>query len=319
MNQNTFNHMITLFQKTTDRTGQLVHINDLLICKEDRIFHHSFNRKRSKSDSRSISKTVLTLALGVVITQSEQGKLPKINEETFIYPIIKKMITLENKHNKSQLKKVKIKHLLTHTVGYDDVLLMRDDIRHIDPYEYLNYVMNYPIVHEPGEYYLYSNAGFYLLAVVLQEFSQENLLSFIERELFHPLGITDYNWEMYGHYIAGATRLWLYAEDLLSIGKLLLHDGKIENKQLVSTSWIRKMLTISHYTPDVDSPHMVFRRYAYGYGIWLAKERFYFGHGTDGQTLTILPEKKTIILTLAEQPDIKPIEKMIDYIITDLL
>ena len=82
---------------------------------------------------------------------------------------------------------------------------MRDDITHLDPFEYLNYVVNTPIIYEPGEYYLYSNAGFYLLGVVLQAFLQEDLLTFIKREVFDPLGVKDFKWEKYGNYIAGAT------------------------------------------------------------------------------------------------------------------
>src|SRR5690625_4447274 len=134
----------------------------------------------------------MTIILGVAIRLSEERKYPIINEETYIYPIIKNVIHLENKENEDTLKKVKIKHLLTHTVGYDDVLLMRDDITHLDPFEYLHYIVNYPIVYEPGEYYLYSNAGFYLLGVVLQEFLEEDLLVFIKRELLDPLGVKNF-------------------------------------------------------------------------------------------------------------------------------
>src|SRR5690625_5205387 len=93
---------------------------------------------------------------------------------------------------------------------------MRDDITHLDPFAYLHYIVNYPIVYEPGEYYLYSNAGFYLLGVVLQEFLQEDLLIFIKRELLDPLGVKNFKWEKYGDYIAGATRLWYFQEIYLS-------------------------------------------------------------------------------------------------------
>lgn len=70
---------------------------------------------------------------------------------------------------------------------------------------------------------------------------------------------------------------------------------------------------------SVDTPHATFSRYAYDYGIWLAKDPFYFGHGTDGQTLTILLDKDTIIITLAEQPDNAPIERIINSVIENKL
>lgn len=315
MDQNTFDKIVEIFTSTKDKYSQPLNMNHLLIKKNDTVFLHHFKEKHNKSDIRSISKTVMTIVLGVIMKQSEGEKLPPINENTFIYPIIKDVIQLENRQNLAKLKKVQIKHLLTHTVGFEDVLLMRGDIADMDPFEYVNYVVNYPIIHEPGTYYLYSNAGFYLLAVVLQEFLREDLLSFIEREVFSPLHITDFEWEMYGNYIAGATRLWLRPADLLRFGQLFLQNGKVGGKQLISEEWIKKILTVTNYTPDVDTPNRIFRRYGYGYGIWLPKDSFYFGHGTDGQTLTVIPEKNTIIMTLAEQPDIKPIEEIINHIL----
>src|SRR5690625_5934085 len=117
---------------------------------------------------------------------------------------------------------------------------MRDDITHLDPFAYLHYIVNHPIGDEPGVYYPYSNSGFYLLGVVLQEFLQDDLLVFIKRELLDPLGVKNFKWEKYGDYIAGATRLWLLPEDLLKFGELLLHDGKVNEKQLISKSWIQR-------------------------------------------------------------------------------
>lgn len=317
MNQEKFNEIVNRFKNKTDHHGQPLNMHYLLIQKQDQCYVHHFTKNHLPSDIRSISKTVLTIVFGIVINLAEEGKYPEISDETYIYSIIKNVIHLKNKANKTKLKKVKIKHLLTHTIGYNDMLLMRDDITHMNPFHYLDYVVNHPIKYEPGEHYLYSNAGFYLLAVVLQQFLQEDLLEFIKRELFTPLEITNFKWEKYGNYIAGATRLWLLPEDLLKIGELLLNDGKLNGKQYISNNWIEKMLTKNIYTESVDTPDATFRRYAYGYGIWLAKKPFYFGHGTDGQTLTIIPNEKTIIITLAKQPDIKQIEKLIDDVITN--
>src|SRR5690625_8002977 len=106
--------------------------------------------------------------------------------------MIKDGITIKNEEHIPKLKKVQIKHLLTHTIGYEDVLLMRNDIIDIVPYSLVDYVINYPIVHEPGAYYLYYTSVFYLLSVVLQEFLQEDLYTFLHRELFEHLVIKNF-------------------------------------------------------------------------------------------------------------------------------
>lgn len=91
----------------------------------------------------------------------------------------------------------------------------------------------------------------------------------------------------------------------------------MNGKQYTAEGWIQKMLTMNHYTESVDTQQATFRRYAYGYGIWLAKDPLYFGHGTDGQTLVIIPGKEVIIITLADQPDMKPIERLIDGVVVE--
>lgn len=317
MNQEKFDEIVKRFKETKDNKGNNLNMHYLLIKDDENCFVHRFNNRTEKSDIRSISKTVMTLLVGIVNRLSKEGKYPKFDDETYIYPIIKDIFNLTNGENIKYIEKLQVKHLMTHTMGYDKILMMRDDIKDMDPDDYVDFIMNSPIVYEPGEYYLYSNAGFYMLSVVLQEFLGEDLLEFADRELFRPLDIEDYQWERYGKYLAGATRLWLFPEDLLKIGELMMNNGVHNEKIIVPKEWLDKMLKIYYYTPDVDTPGSTFRRYGYGYGTWLPKEDFYFGHGTDGQILTVLPKQKCIIITQAYQHDIKPIEQIVDSIVVD--
>lgn len=315
MDQTTFDEIVQQFKETVDNEKHPLKMNNLMIKQKDQEFLYSFKGEKRMSDVRSLSKTILTVFLGVLIRLSEEGNYPEIHEETYIYPIIKEAVNLENAENLEKLEKVQIKHLLTHTIGYDDVLLMRQDIEGMEDKDFVNFLVNYPIVHEPGEYYLYSNAGFYLLSAVLQEFLQEDLLTVMERELFHPLGIETIKWEKYGPYLAGATRLWLYPEDLMKFGELLLNDGRLEGKDLLTKDWLEKMLTLRVRTEEEDMPNRLLRRHGYGYGTWLTKYSIFFGRGTDGQFLIVIPDKEVIILTLAEQSDMVPIENILDSVI----
>lgn len=317
MNKKDFEEIIEMFNTAKDSKDNNLNIHSLLVSTEDNVFLHYFKDKNKTSDVRSISKTILTLVTGIVSDLSKKGYYPSFDKETYVYPIIKDVINLTNMNNLPYLKKIKIKHLLTHTIGYDKELLMRGDIVDMDPFTYLDYMINETIVYEPGEFYLYSNAGFYLLSVILQEFLKEDLGGFIDKHLFKKLDIRNYKWEKYGNYLAGATRLWLLPDDLLKIGKVLMNYGKYNEERIVSKDWIEKILVFTTRTKEVDTPDSIFRRYAYAHGIWLAKENIYFGHGTDGQTLVIIPEKKSIIVTLSEQKDITALEKIIDYIIKE--
>lgn len=315
MNQIKFDEIVNRFEKSYDNEGNPLNMHYLLIQENDKVFKHSFNYRSEPSDIRSISKTVLSLVAGIVMDLSAKGKYPEFNQETYVYPIIEKVVNLKNFENIHMLNKVKIKHLLNHTVGFDQVLMMRNDIKEMEPHTYLDYIVNQPIEYDPGEYYLYSNAGFYLLSAVLQEFIEEDLLEFTDRHLFSKLEIVDYEWERYGNYLAGATRLKMFPEDLLKIGKTIMNKGCYKGLRFTSSHWIDYMLTASELTPNDDTPNAVFRRYAYANGLWLAKENIYFGHGTDGQTLVMIPDKNTIIITLADQKDRVELENIINKII----
>ena len=314
-----FKETVKELEVARDKNGKPLTLHSLLIKDREGTHLHHFRPKEQASDVRSISKSVLTLVLGRVIQLAEEGDYPLINEETAVFPVIQQQVQLRNKDNLEKLNKLKVKHLLTHTIGYDKVLMMRGDIAQMDPFSYLDYLVNYPIVYEPGEHYLYSNAGFYLLSVFLEEFIQEDLTQFLRREFFEPLGIQSFTWEKYGHYLAGATRLWLLPENLLKIGEVFLNHGQVKGKRFISESWLDRMLVSRVKTPKLDLSNDWFRRGAYGYGIWLAKKSFYFGHGTDGQRFIVLPEAEQIIILLAEQVDTQPIDQAIDRLIKNKL
>lgn len=319
MNKTVFTEIINQFQNTKDRNGVLLNMHYLLIMQNNHIYNHRFKKENTPSDIRSISKTVLTLVSGIVMDLSKQGLYSEFDYETLVYPILEKTFKLRNTDNLEKLKKIKVKHLLNHTIGFDQVLMMREDIINRDPFTYLDYILNEPIKYEPGEHYLYSNAGFYLMSVLLQEFIQEDLLKFIDRYLFSVLDISDYKWEKYGNYLAGATRLWMLPQDLLKIGQVLLNNGLYENKKVVSENQIKKMLTSTHLTPESDTPGAVYRRHSYASGIWLTKTSIFFGHGTDGQCLVMIPEKNAILITLAQQNKVRELESLVNDIIKKYL
>lgn len=320
MNNLQFNNLVNKFDSAKDESGSKLEMHALAIKQDEQSFIHRFKNRSESSDIRSLSKTVLALVTGKVMELAEQGVYPKFKQDTLIFPIIKKVINLTNEENRAYLEKIKIKDLLSHKIGYDKVLLMRGDIKDMDPYTYLDYLVNYPIKYEPGEFYLYSNAGFYLLSVILQEFISENLFAFIERELFIPLGIENAHWTKYGNYLAGSTRLWLQPQDLLNIGELLLNKGSFNDKQIISESWINNMTNLKAKVTKFDPPERKFLRHCgYGYGIWLTNTNIVFGSGTDGQFIVVVPHKNTIIVTQAVQRDTKPIEEIIDNIIANEL
>lgn len=269
-------------------------------------------------DVRSISKTVLSLTCGILINESRG----EFNLDTYIYPLIKNKMNLENEKNLAYLKEIKVKHLLTHTTGYRDLLLYSKDIRESDYGDLFDYVINYPLYHRPGTHFLYSNAGYYLLAITMEEYLKYDLFDFVEDKLLKPLGIENRSWGKYGNYIAGATKINLNAYDMLRIGQLIINNGYYDDLQIVDSNYIDLM-----QKPYQKSMYEVKRKFIsedyYGYGIWISEKGVVFASGTGGQLIVILKDKNMIIVTTNSGSDSKSykiksdIDKLVDIIYED--
>ena len=81
---------------------------------------------------------------------------------------------------------ITIHHLLTHTSG-----LPRDGMtsgkRHVPLDQNVSYINKWPLLFEPGEGHSYSNAGYQLLAAIIEEVSGKSYNDYIKDHIFIPL------------------------------------------------------------------------------------------------------------------------------------
>lgn len=247
----------------------------------------------TKINVRSIAKLVTSLACGILIEKSSEI----FNEDTLIYDILKNKINISNKKNLNKIKKIRVKDCLTHTMGYRDIILMSEDIVDKNKDDLLDYALSYPLYYYPGEEFLYSNAGYYVLAATMQEYLGYDLYDFINENLFKRLGIINPSWDRYGKYLVGASKLYLSSNDLLKIGKLILNDGIYEGERIISKDWIRKMSS-KIYKNDKDYiDRSILSDDYYGYSLWTGKDDLVYASGTGGQFVIFLKKEGIIIVT----------------------
>jgi CubicO group peptidase (beta-lactamase class C family) len=85
-------------------------------------------------------------------------------------------------------KEITLHNLLTHTsgvvdgVGYDYEKALRD--------ETVRRILDEPLLFEPGEQFSYSNAGYSLLAAIIEKVSDQSYEDFLYRNIFKPTGMT---------------------------------------------------------------------------------------------------------------------------------
>ena len=97
--------------------------------------------------------------------------------------------------NQEVAKAVTIHQLLTHTSGlgdyfesdrYDDV---HDQIRSVG--DYLPLFVDAPLEFEPGEQFRYSNAGFIVLGLIIEEVTGQNYYDYVRLSILEPSGMTN--------------------------------------------------------------------------------------------------------------------------------
>lgn len=272
--------------------------------------------KDEKINIRSIAKFVTSLACGILIDKSNGD----FNEDTLIYDILKDKVNISNNKNLPKLKNVRVKDCLTHTMGYRDIILMSKDIGDLDKNSLLDYALSYPLYFKPGEEFLYSNAGYYVLSAAMQEYLGFALYDFINENIFGKLGIINPRWDRYGKYLVGASKLYLKAEDLLKLGFLVINNGVYEGKRIVSSEWIGKMSSkLYKNEKDYVDQSYISDDY-YGYGLWTGKDGVTYASGTGGQYVIFLEKEGIIIVACngGEPNKLPAIKNQLDSIIRSL-
>jgi CubicO group peptidase (beta-lactamase class C family) len=91
--------------------------------------------------------------------------------------------------------RITIRHLLTHTSGLRDYLTLWslagfDDADYTTGAEALSLIVRQRALNfQPGEQYLYSNSGFFLLSVIVERASGKSLAAYAHEHIFAPLGM----------------------------------------------------------------------------------------------------------------------------------
>jgi CubicO group peptidase (beta-lactamase class C family) len=152
------------------------------------------------------------------------------------------------------------------------------------------FVLERPIVGEPGEAWIYSGGAVALLGGIIERGTGKRLAAFAEEALFEPLGIASYEWFAGedGAYSAAAG-LRLSTRSLLKIGVLAIEGGQHASKQIVPRDWIET---------SWQKRYPVFNgAESYGY-LWYissapmagAPHRQVGGYGNGGQRLFLIPD-----------------------------
>lgn len=152
---------------------------------------------------------------------------------------------------------------------------------------------NVPLVGDPGHQFIYSTIAITLLEPVIAQASGASVLNYVQDQFFTPLDIVDAVWvkDASGHEQTGGG-LFLSADDLLKIGKMMLGKGTFNGATLLSPATVATLTAKSQTF------------FAYGLLWWLdlpspvVANQFEVSsaYGWGGQYITIFPDKQLVAI-----------------------
>jgi CubicO group peptidase (beta-lactamase class C family) len=241
----------------------------------------------STKNVMSVTKSFTGLLVGLAI---DKGYIESINDPISKYlagivtfpDTVKANITIE------QVLKMSFGHAWNGTSPdslYSTYIAMPD---------HLQYIIDLPLVAQPGMVFNYSDGASHLLSVIITQATGENTLDFAKANLFDPLQITTFAWSKDDKgYPNGASDLQLKPRDMVKFGDLILNHGRYNGIQVVPESWINTMTMAQILTNDTVpyGPE-------YGYQIWIGTaygRKHIFAMGWGGQFIFIVPDQNLVV------------------------
>lgn len=292
------------------RAGELPNLHAALAARDGKLFleryypgederwgtslGHVEHGPEVRHDLRSVSKSVVSLLYGIAL---EKGLVPALDT-----PLVDQFPQYSDLARDPERRRITVAHALTMTMGTEwDESIPYDDPRNSEiamemADDRYRFVLDRPIVTEPGAQWVYNGGATALLAYLVAEGSGQHLLEFAHEHLFAPLGIIDVEWvEGFDGEPAAASGLRMRAADLLKIGQLILNDGRWNGQELVPAGWLEASFTQS--VPAEDELR-------YGYQWWLGRggrdgRAWMAGFGNGGQRLVVIPDLDLAIVVFA--------------------
>ena len=268
---------------------------------------HPYFHGTAEHTMQSVSKTVTSIAIGIAIGRGD-WKSPLDR------PVMDYFDAARVRNVDERKRRMTVRDLLTMSAGLDwDEELPYDDPNNGSSAmeatdDWVQFVIDRPMVAEPGTRYAYSSGVTMLLAHIFRRETGQAVDSYARRRLFQPLGIRDYYWKHTPLGIPDAEGgLYLRAEDLAKIGELFLCRGSWHGVEVVPPAWVDESVR-----PRTEATE----GYRYGYQWWLYPHGVpatdaWAARGFGGQRLLVFPEAELVIVTTAwnlkdEGPEVTP-------------
>lgn len=233
---------------------------------------------------KSVSKSIISTLVGIAI---DRRVLEGVDQ-----PIARFFPALTEDRNPARAR-ITVEDLLTMRAGLESTSFDNYGAW-VRSRNWVTYVLNQPVVSEPGTRTEYSTGNTHLLSAILTIATKRSTWAFLQESLGRPLGLAFSRWprDPQGIYFGGNDML-MTPRQMVAIGQLYLNRGRAGDRQIVPASWIDASCTPrgrSRFNPDQT----------YGYGWWMrdfAGQGGCFAWGYGGQYIMVFRDLGLVVVT----------------------
>lgn len=281
-----------------------VNLAGMAVLYNDRLVFEKYKepyKKEYRHVSFSMCKSVMSMAVGIAV---DKGLLSIDEKLVDIFP------EYDGLFLKKANKELKVCDLLKMTTGvaFDEVESAFED-------DWRKSFINSDISHLLDNGFSYNSLNTYMLAAIIVKKTNQNVMTFLNENLFSFMNITDITWDKCPMGIEkGGFGMKLSLTDMIKLGQLYLNDGVWivdgSKKQLISKEWIKSSTKV-----QVELDRNCIK--GYGYQIWILNDNSILFNGVFGQNVYINKKRNIVIATTAAAYDIFPdgvvVERLIEF------
>ena len=264
------------------------HIHNLTIIRHGHIvadvYFYPF-AKGMMHDLASVTKSFTSTLIGIAI---DKGYIESVEQ-----PVLDLFPERTVANDSADKRAMTVENLLTMRSGFEcinrptEVTLFQ---MMANP-DWIQFTLDLPMAEAPGTRFIYCSSNPHLLSGILRETTGMSALTFAQKYLFEPLGISDVSWpsDPQGNN-HGWGDMYLTPRDMAKLGYLYLHKGLWDGQQVLSPTWVTAATSFQTNT------HVSFADY--GYLWWLTPSgEYYYADGREGQRIFVFPDKDMVVVT----------------------
>ena len=258
---------------------QHLNVKNLLLWQGGKVIYEEHRDEDCYRNGYSATKSFTSAAFGIA---RDKGL---VSLDEYVVDCFREELPIDVS---GELEALQLKHLLSMSLGQEKPLLMGASRPRMQEKDWVRFVLGQRFVHTPGTVFQYTNAGPYLIGILVARRAGMLLSDFLYETLLEPLGFLYPTMEKDPlKRDFGAGGMMVTTEELLRFGIVFLNRGE----NLISSDWVS--LVQKEFVPGSH----------YGYGFWLRDDGVYLADGKYGQFSVIMPKKHAVLAVTMDDPD----------------